>query len=108
VSNYDPEAPKGEVYAQTPAQGTLVAPGTTVSIHVSNGVPPAPTTVKVPNVIGNTQSQATSTLQDLGFEVAVSEIATGTAGKVVYQAPNAGTSEPKGSTVSIIVSSGAP
>jgi eukaryotic-like serine/threonine-protein kinase len=71
---------------------------------VSNGPPPEPATVDVPNVIGKTQSDATTTLQDLGFKVAVSEIATGTAGKVVYQAPKSGTSEPKGSTVSITVS----
>ena len=107
VSN-DNAAPKGEVYSQTPAQGTIVAPGTVVSIHVSTGTPPPPATVDVPNVLGYTQSKATSTLQNLGFEVAVSEIATGTAGQVVYQAPKGGTAEPKGSTVSIIVSSGTP
>lgn len=108
ISNYSADVAKGDVYSQTPAQGTLVAPGTVVSIHVSNGKPPAPTTVKVPDVLGDTQDEATTTLQDLGFQVAVSEIATGAAGKVVYQAPKAGTPEPKGSTVSIIVSSGAP
>jgi beta-lactam-binding protein with PASTA domain len=103
ISNYSADVAKGDVYSQSPAQGTLVAPGTVVSIHVSNGPPPAPTTVKVPNVVGETQSQATTTLEDLGFKVDVSEIATGTVGKVAYQAPNAGTAEPKGSTVSIIV-----
>jgi beta-lactam-binding protein with PASTA domain len=106
ITNYNVDVAKGEVYSQTPAQGVLVAPGTVVSIHVSNGKPPAPTTVKVPNVVGETQAQATTTLEDLGFKVAVSEIATGTAGKVAYQAPKEGTAEPKGSTVSIIV--GAP
>ena len=104
VTNYHADTPKGEVYSQSPAEGTLVAPGTTVQIVVSNGPPPAPTTVKVPNVIGKTQSDATTTLKDLGFEVAVSEIATGTPGKVIYQAPKSGTSEPEGSTVSITVS----
>ncbi len=106
VSNYSADVTKGDVYSQTPAQGVLVAPGTVVSIHVSNGTPPAPTTVKVPNVVGETQAQATTTLQDLGFKVDVSTIATGTAGKVAYQAPKSGTDEPKGSTISIIV--GAP
>jgi beta-lactam-binding protein with PASTA domain len=106
VSNYDLTASKGDVYSQTPAQGVLVAPGTTVSIHVSKGAPPTPTTVDVPDVIGFKQADATSALKGLGFQVAVSEIATGTAGQVVYQAPKAGTAEPKGSTVSIIVSKG--
>ena len=107
VSNYDVNASKGDVYAQTPAQGTLVAPGTVVAIHVSKGSPPAPTTVIVPDVIGNTQSEATTTLQDLGFLVSVSEIASGTAGQVVGQAPVDGSVEPKGATVSILVSTGA-
>jgi beta-lactam-binding protein with PASTA domain len=103
VMNYNADVTKGDVYSQSPAQGVLVAPGTVVSVHVSNGPPPAPTTVKVPNVVGETQAQATTTLTDLGFKVDVSTIATGTAGQVAYQAPKAGTAEPKGSTVSIIV-----
>jgi len=106
ISNYDPDATKGEVYAQTPAQGTIVAPGTVVSVHVSKGPAPAPATVTVPNVIGKTQSSATTQLQNLGFVVSVSQIASGTAGQVVGQAPAAGNDEPKGSTVSILVSTG--
>jgi serine/threonine-protein kinase len=106
VSNYDVAASKGDVYSQTPAQGVLVAPGTVVSIHVSKGAPPTPTTVDVPDVIGLKQADATTALKGLGFQVAVSEIATGSAGQVVYQAPKAGTAEPTGSTVSIIVSKG--
>ncbi|MBI5230849.1 MAG: PASTA domain-containing protein [Coriobacteriales bacterium] len=106
VSNYNSSVPKGQVYSQTPSNGTLVAPGTSVSIHVSKGAPPAPETVTVPNVIGDTQSQATSTLQGLGFKVSVSQIASGTAGEVVGQAPQADAKEPKRSTVSIVVSVG--
>ena len=108
ISNYDPDSPKGQVYAQAPAQGTIVAPGTVVSIHISKGPAPAPATVGVPNVIGQTQAKATTTLQDLGFVVSVSQLASGTAGQVVGQAPASGSQEPKGSTVSIVVSTGGP
>ena len=105
VSNYS-SAPNGDVYSQTPAQGVKVAPGTTVSVTVSKGPAPSPTTVSVPNVIGKTQSSATTTLENAGFVVTVSQIASGTAGQVVGQAPAANTKEPKGSTVSILVSTG--
>jgi beta-lactam-binding protein with PASTA domain len=105
VTNYNP-APDGDVYAQTPVQGTLVAPGSTVSISVSNGPAPSPATVQVPNVIGKTQSSATGTLENLGFTVSVSQIASGTAGQVVGQAPAEGALEPKGATISILVSTG--
>ena len=105
VSNYS-TTPSGEVYEQTPAPGTLVAPGTVVSIHVSKGPAPAPTTVTVPSVIGKTQSAATSQLQGLGFKVSVSQIASGTAGMVVGQTPAADSEAVKGSTVSIVVSKG--
>jgi len=99
-------APVGDVYAQAPDQGTMVQPGSTISIHVSSGPAPELETVQVPDVIGNTESQATSTLQDLGFEVAVTQIAGGTAGQVVGQAPAEGTLEFKGATISILVSTG--
>jgi serine/threonine-protein kinase len=105
VSNYD-SATKGDVYEQTPAAGTLVAPGTVVTIHVSNGPAPAPSTVTVPKVIGKQQSDATSQLEGLGFKVDSSDVASGTAGEVVGQAPSAGTKAQKGSTVSIVVSTG--
>jgi len=105
VTNYNP-APDGDVYSQSPAQGTLVAPGSTITILVSNGPAPSPLTVQVPNVIGKTQSSATNALQNLGFKVSVSQIASGTAGQVVGQAPAEGALEPSGSTISILVSTG--
>ena len=47
VSNYS-SAPNGDVYSQTPAEGVKVAPGTTVSVTVSKGPAPSPTTVTCP------------------------------------------------------------
>lgn len=105
VTNNNP-APDGEVYSQAPVQGTLVAPGSTVSILVSSGPAPAAETEQVPDVIGKTRSQATDELRELGFKVAVTQIAGGTEGQVVGQAPAADAFEPKGSTITILVSTG--
>lgn len=108
VSNYS-DATKGEVYQQVPAAGTVVAPGTVVTIHVSNGPAPAPATVTVPGVVGQTQSSATSELQGLGFKVTASQVATtGVSGQVVAQIPAANTKAPQGSTVSIVVTTTSP
>lgn len=96
-------APKGQVYEQAPSSGTLVAPGTVVTINVSNGPPPTPTTVTVPKVIGETQSAATSQLQGLGFKVSVSQVASGTPNTVVAQTPAANSKAQQGSKVSIVV-----
>ena len=106
VNNYN-AAPKGQVYAQTPSAGTLVAPGTVVAIQVSKGPAPTPTTVAVPDVIGQTQTAATSQLEGLGFKVQASQVATtGVGDQVVAQAPAGNTQAPQGSTVSIVVTKG--
>jgi len=105
VSTANNSAPQGQVYSQSPAAGTLVAPGTSVTIHVSNGPAPAPTTVTVPNVIGQSKSKATDTLTGLGFQVSVGSVAaSGTpSGQVVAQKPSAGAKVQQGYTVSITV-----
>jgi len=99
-------APVGDVYAQAPVAGTLVQAGSTISIHVSSGPAPQMAQVEVPDVIGDTESTATNKLEDLGFEVEVTQIAGGTEGQVVGQAPAADMFEPKGSTITILVSTG--
>ncbi len=54
-----PSIPQGNVAALSPPAGTMVLYGSTVTVTVSSGPP----TVKVPNVIGQSVSQATTTLQ---------------------------------------------
>jgi beta-lactam-binding protein with PASTA domain/tRNA A-37 threonylcarbamoyl transferase component Bud32 len=95
---------KGLVISSNPAQGNNVAPNTQVTLYVSTGVAP----VAVPNVVGQQESTAESTLQGKGFNVSVKSDATSTqpAGTVVSQSPNGGTAAP-GSTVTITVSGGA-
>jgi eukaryotic-like serine/threonine-protein kinase len=92
----------GDVVSQSPSGNTQAAKGSTVSLVISQG--PAP--VNVPGVKGDTAQQATNTLQAAGFRVtqqtkAVKRQANN--GIVLSQSPGAGSSQKKGSTVTIVV-----
>jgi beta-lactam-binding protein with PASTA domain/tRNA A-37 threonylcarbamoyl transferase component Bud32 len=93
---------QGKVIRTDPPAGTQVAKGSTVQMVVSSGRQ----SVRVPNVVGMTQAEATSTLQEAGFKVAVQESTTFDSsrnGRVVAQNPSGGASAPRGSTVTITV-----
>ena len=100
--------PKGEVYRQQPAAGTTVQRGATVTYWVSNGQPQ----VKVPDLSGLDQTQATAALQAVGLLLGtpVGQVASDTVpvGDVVDQNPAAFTTVPKGSSVTIDISTGTP
>jgi serine/threonine-protein kinase len=83
-----------------PPAGTQLEGGQTVTLVVSSGPP----RVSVPDVVGQTQREATRTLEDAGFEVAVdrSENANVREGTVLAQDPSQGQLR-KGSTVRIVV-----
>ena len=98
------DRPAGEVISQSPDAGTRVDPGSTVEMVVSSGQPD--TSVPVPSVVGKTQSEAESTLTDLGLVVTVQEKDTTIEpqdGRVIDQSPDSGTSLPAGSQVVITV-----
>lgn len=94
-------ATAGNVYGQTPAAGVLVAPGSIVTIQISQGPQPPPSQVTVPDVIGQTAADAKTAITDLGLKVAVSQ--SGTSTTVGAQTPVGGTKVNKGSTVNIVV-----
>ena len=98
--------PAGVVFAQNPDGNERVDSGSEVVLKVSKGVEQ----VKVPNVVGMTEDEATRTLEDLDFGVNVKETTNDRIpeGTVVSQGPEAGEEAPKGSTVEIVVSSGKP
>ncbi len=92
----------GIVMAQTPKAGTHVAPGAKVNLEVSKG----PCTVVVPNVVGDTKTQAVATLSGDGLQAnatTTSTCAPATTGKVVAQTPGGGSTVKSGSTVGITV-----
>ena len=88
---------QGDVISQSPPDGTLFR-GDTVNLVVSLG----PELVEVPNVVGYGVDAAVDALESAGFSVA-QEPAPGSLGigYVFSMDPGAGTSLPKGSTITI-------
>ncbi|NIZ93600.1 Stk1 family PASTA domain-containing Ser/Thr kinase [Kineococcus rubinsiae] len=90
--------PAGDVIAQSPSTGSLFR-GDTVQLTVSSGPP----LVAIPKVQGQQLGAARATLERLGFEVAVQNVLGGLFGTVRDCSPAAGSSAPKGSTVTLTV-----
>jgi eukaryotic-like serine/threonine-protein kinase len=93
---------KGFVYDQSPAPGSKVDKGGTVTIFVSTGPPK----VNVPTVKGQQWSQAQQALTNAGLKPKEFIVPGGQKGQVAATAPPAGTAVPKGSTVRVNVYSG--
>ncbi|TDB75348.1 Stk1 family PASTA domain-containing Ser/Thr kinase [Micromonospora sp. KC723] len=98
----DSDEPEEIVIDVSPAEGQRVPEGTQVTLTVSRG-----NVREVPNVVGLSQAEATRTLQNAGFKVAVDlgdEVPAAEAGKVLSQDPRAGNKRTRNSTVTIVVS----
>jgi len=105
VETVDSAEPAGTVIAQTPAGGTSAQLGALVTLQVSSGVPAK---VKVPDVVGLTEADATVALKASGFVVRVVDEPVshaGQVGTVLKQDPPAGTKALQGTTVTITVGS---
>ena len=91
---------KGTVTRVSPAEGSMVSSGSTVTISYSSGLLP------VPKVIGQSEDEAGARLNDMGFHVRTIERTTREAdpGTVIGQTPDPGTRHKRGSTVTITVS----
>jgi eukaryotic-like serine/threonine-protein kinase len=87
--------PQGTVVAQSPAPGTPVKQGATISVQVSNGPPETP----IPDLSGQNCQQAQQTLQAAGFQVQVQQSTFGNpfGGQVQGTTPSG--QAPAGSTV---------
>jgi beta-lactam-binding protein with PASTA domain len=95
--------PSGTVLSQSPNGGQRAAPGTQVQLTVSEGGS------SVPDVIGMTQANATTTLQGAGFTVTpvTGNAPPGTAPGTVYQtSPNPNALAAPGATITIFVAPG--
>ena len=92
----------GTVLEQGPAAGEAVDRGTSVDLVVAAEPPDIP----VPDVLGVTEDEATTTLEDAGFEVRVrdTEVTDPTQeGVVLDQAPDPGEERAEGSTIRIAI-----
>ena len=98
-----PDKAPGSVLSTNPVAGTKVDKGTAVTVTVALEPP-----VAIPSVAGQDQVAAQSALQTAGFQVTVQGVPSNTvpAGKVVGTTPAGGTPAPKGSTVTMQVSTG--
>jgi len=97
-------ATAGTVLSQTPAGGKRVDPGSTVAIVVARAIP----TVDVPDLSGQTQSEASDTLTAAGLVPRVSSRTVSDRtldGVVVDQRPAVGTQLKQGAPVRIFVGS---
>ena len=94
----------GHVISTAPAAGAMIEKGKSVTVVISTG----PDSISVPNVVGDTISTATQTLQAAGFQV--NSQAQDNTGKdadiVVSTNPGAGASAKKGDTITVVYSSG--
>ncbi len=101
VEEVNDSAPKDQVIAVSPNEGSPVAEGSKVTLKVSKG-----NVGEVPTVIGYTEEQATQRLKEAGYDVRVregNEVDPSQAGKVSKQSPAGKTKLAKGERVTIEV-----
>ena len=108
TEGYDPSVPSGHVISQSPEPGMTAPQGSSVTIRISLGTDE--NKVRVPNLVGMEEMDATVTLTELGLLVgnvtsASNEDASLT-GKVCYQSYSVGSYVDKGTTIDITISTG--
>ncbi|MEI7439935.1 MAG: PASTA domain-containing protein, partial [Thermoleophilia bacterium] len=95
-------APIGQVISQDPAAGTSLPQGGFVNVVVSKG----PVSATVPSVVNMSRSNAEAQITNAGFVANTQESAVtdpSQDGIVISQNPASGSSQPQGSTVTIVV-----
>jgi eukaryotic-like serine/threonine-protein kinase len=101
---FSDEIPVDHVISQDPADGTAPR-GSVVRLVVSKGPPPQP----VPQVVGETEEDATAILEEAGFVLGTTDTKFSNAverGDVIKQFPKAGKELQPGSTVTLTISLG--
>jgi len=99
VEEFSETVARGSVIGQSPDAGASLRVGAEVTIQVSKGKD----LVRVPNVIGQREEQAITTLREQGFTVDVQEQVSPDDGIVLTQDPIPDFSAPRGSLVIIYV-----
>ncbi len=104
IEKEDDKADAGTVLSQDPGSGAKAGHGSAITITVAT----EPTKVSVPDVVGNTQNQATETLSGRGLKVVPKDVPVDTPdedGVVQSQDPASGAKLDRGSAVTISVGS---
>ncbi|MGH9064608.1 MAG: PASTA domain-containing protein, partial [Acidimicrobiales bacterium] len=102
-SQYSPSVAAGDVVAQSPLPGTMLAQGGTVHVVLSKG--PAPRAVPAIASLDQTAAAAKLTAAGLGYKLSSAYSETVKAGEVVSYSPDTGL-QAKGTTVTVVVSQG--
>lgn len=97
---------KGEIAKQNYKAGEKVAKHTTIEVYISSG--PTEKTVKVPDVVGKSETDAQKILEDKGFLVEFGSDYSDSVpqGHVISTNPVSGTEWKEGDTVTMVVSKG--
>ncbi len=100
---YSEDTEAGEVMKASEDEGAQLAPGTKVDLTVSKGREP----IRIPDHTGGDADTAKSELEDLGFNVNVTEESSSDveSGKVIRQDPKNGTGN-RGDTITLVKSTG--
>jgi beta-lactam-binding protein with PASTA domain/tRNA A-37 threonylcarbamoyl transferase component Bud32 len=104
IIDQDSDQPAGNVLESNPEEGKQVDVGTEVDLVVSTGL------VEVPDVVGETQSDAEGILSEEGFDpnVVFEETDEAPEGTVISQAPSGGSTASRGTVVTITVATEPP
>ena len=105
TQRYHDTVPEGIIITQTPLPGTLAAPGSVISLVVSQGPQP----IAIPGVVGQIQADAVRLIGVAGFsvgQITYSYSASVPAGSVISQDPAGGTLAVPGSPVNLVISQG--
>ncbi|EFA22352.1 Stk1 family PASTA domain-containing Ser/Thr kinase [Bifidobacterium gallicum] len=106
LEDNDSTEPAGTFTKQNPQGGTSVAKGSKVRIYFSTG----PQSIRVPDVTNLTQEAARTELENAGFvvnpSVQIEDSGTIEKDHVTRTDPAGGTSQPKGTSIQLYISSG--
>lgn len=101
---------KGQIISQDPADGKTVEKNTTIEVIISSGAADGSSenTVDIPNVVGQSETDASAALTAKGFNVTktTSYSSSVAEGYVISQTPNGDTQGKEGDTVTLEISLG--
>ena len=101
---------KGQIISQDPADGKTVEKNTTIEVIISSGsaAGTSENTVEIPNVVGQSETDASAALTAKGFNVTktTSYSSSVAEGYVISQTPNGDTQGKEGDTITLEISLG--
>ena len=101
---------KGQIISQDPADGKTVEKNTTIEVIISSGAADGSSenTVNIPNVVGQSETDASAALTAKGFNVTktTSYSSSVAEGYVISQTPNGDTQGKEGDTITLEISLG--